>query len=64
MDKKLLIISHVADNDGITPIILAKLAFPKFDKLLLDRSEANQNVRDNLDKYDENHVGDWNSTEE
>ena len=64
MDKKLLIISHVADNDGITPIILAKLAFPKFDKLLLEISEVNQNVRDNLDKYDEIHVVDLNISEE
>ncbi len=57
-ENKLLIISHVGDPDGITPIILASFVFEKFDKLLLNPSEVDQNLKENLEKYEEIHIMD------
>ncbi len=63
-DKKLLIITHVADPDGITPLILAKLVYKDFDSLLLNPKEVDKNLKENLDKYEEIHVIDLSMSEE
>lgn len=62
-ENKLLIISHVADPDGITPIILASFVFEKFDKLLLNPMDVDKNLKENLDKYEEIHLIDLSMTE-
>ena len=48
---KSLIISHKADPDGVTVIILAKLVFQDFDYILADIEEVDTYVINNLDKY-------------
>ncbi|MEI3508003.1 MAG: hypothetical protein V8R01_02545 [Bacilli bacterium] len=63
-DKKLLIITHVADPDGITPIILAKLVYQNFDRLLLNPKDVDINLKENIDKYDEIHVIDLSMSEQ
>lgn len=55
---KKLLISHIADIDGVTPIVLASLSFHDFDYLLLDVYEVdetiNQLIEDNyLEQYNE-----------
>ena len=61
---KKLIISHKADPDGVTVIVLAKLVFKEFDYILADVLETDNYVRDNLDKYDFIYVTDLNISEE
>ena len=61
---KRLIISHIADPDGVTPIILSKLVFEEFDYILSDNKDVNDNVKNNLDKYDFIYVVDLNISEE
>lgn len=61
--NKLLIISHIADPDGITPIILASFVFPSFDKLLLNPAEVDEKLKENLDKYEEIHIIDLSMSE-
>ena len=61
---KRLIISHIADPDGVTPIILSKLVFEEFDYILSENKDVNSNVRNNLDKYDFIYVVDLNISEE
>lgn len=41
---KVFIISHIADSDGITPIILARLAFKQVDYALYEVSEVNEGI--------------------
>lgn len=61
---KRLIISHIADPDGVTPIILSKLVFEEIDYILSENKDVNSNVRNNLDKYDFIYVVDLNISEE
>ena len=61
---KRLVISHIADPDGVTPIILSKLVFEEFDYILSENKDVNSNVRNNLDKYDFIYVVDLNISEE
>lgn len=61
---KRLIISHIADPDGVTPIILSKLVFEEFDYILSENKDVNSNVKNNLDKYDFIYVVDLNISEE
>ena len=61
---KRLIISHIADPDGVTPIILSKLVFEEFDYILSENKDVNDNVKNNLDKYDFIYVVDLNISEE
>lgn len=61
---KRLIISHIADPDGVTPIILSKLVFEEFDYILSENKDVNDNVKTNLDKYDFIYVVDLNISEE
>lgn len=60
---KVLVISHVADPDGITPIILSKLVFEEFDYILSESKDVDNNVKNNLDKYDFIYVIDLNISE-
>lgn len=54
---KTFIFSHIADPDGITPIILSKLIFKNFDYLLLDNPLDNEFLNyvntHNFDDYDQ-----------
>ncbi len=61
---KRLLISHIADEDGITPVILANLVFEKLDILLLEPSEVDKKLSENIIKYDEIHIVDLNVSEE
>ena len=61
---KRLIISHIADPDGVTPIILSKLVFEEIDYILSENNDVNDNVKNNLDKYDFIYVVDLNISEE
>ena len=61
---KILIISHIADPDGVTPIILSKLVFKEFDYILSDNKDVNDNVKNNLGKYDFIYVVDLNINEQ
>jgi len=63
-EKELLLISHIADPDGITPVILAKFIFKDFDKLLLNPNEVDEKLRENIDKYKEIHIVDLPVSEE
>ena len=63
-EKELLLISHVADPDGITPVILAKFVFKEFDTLLLNPNDVDQNLKENIDKYKEIHIVDLSVSEE
>lgn len=61
---KRLIISHVADPDGVTPIILSKLVFKEFDYILSENKDVDNNVKNSLDKYDFIYVVDLNISEQ
>lgn len=62
--KKVLLISHVADEDGITPVILSKLVYKKVDTILVNVGEADQNVIENIDKYDLIYITDLSISED
>lgn len=64
IDKNLLLISHIADQDGITPIILAKLVYKKVTPILVNPGETDKAYLDNYEKYDEIHITDINISEE
>lgn len=64
VENKLLLISHVADPDGITPVILAKFTFEKFDSLLLNPKEVDEKLKENIDRYEEIHIVDLPVSEE
>lgn len=64
MENKTLIISHVADNDGITPIILANITLKDFDKKLIEVSEVDKTLKENLDKYNKIYILDLNVSDE
>lgn len=57
---KRLLISHIADEDGITPVILAKIVYGEIDTLLLNPKDADEAFLNNVDKYDSIHVVDLN----
>lgn len=59
-----LLISHIGDEDGITPVILAKFVFGKIDTLLLNPKDVDEAVKNNIDKYDEIHIVDLNVSKE
>jgi len=64
IEKKILLISHVADEDGITPIILAKQVFKEVDTILLNPGEVDEKLIENLDKYEEIYITDLSITED
>lgn len=61
---KRLLISHIGDEDGITPVILARLVFGEIDTLLLQPRDVDEAVLNNINKYDEIHVVDLNVSED
>ena len=63
-EKELLLISHVADPDGITPVILASFSFKEFDTLLLNPGEVDEKLKENIEKYKEIHIVDLPVSEE
>lgn len=63
-ENQLLLISHVADPDGITPVILAKFTFKEFDSLLLNPKEVDEKLKENIDRYEEIHIVDLPVSEE
>lgn len=64
MDKKYLLISHVADEDGITPVILSKLVFKNIDFVLTEPREVDKSYLDNVDNYDFVYITDLNVSPE
>lgn len=64
IDKNLLLISHVADEDGITPVILAKLVYKNVTPILLNPGEVDKVYLENVDNYDLVHITDLNISEE
>ncbi len=63
IDEKILLISHVADEDGITPVILAKLVYKEVDTILINPGEVDENLIPNLDKYNLIYITDLSITE-
>ena len=63
IDTKLLLISHIADEDGITPIILAKQIYKEVDTILINPGEVDETLRDNIDKYELIHITDLSISE-
>ena len=64
MENKTLIISHVGDNDGVTPIILANLSLKNFDKKLIEVNEVDKTLKENIDKYNKIYILDLNVSDE
>ena len=65
----ILLLSHIADLDGITPVILTNLINIDFDYKLFDIGDINAYLTDmidnnNLDKYDEIIITDLSVTKE
>ena len=46
---KIFLMSHIADLDGIAPVILSKLVFKDFDYKLLDIKEVDDFINESLD---------------
>ena len=66
---KVFLISHIADADGVMPVILTDLAFEKYDYKLLDIKDVdtfmNESLDNNLfDEYDKVFMTDLNISEE
>lgn len=61
---KRLVISHIADPDGVTPVILSKLVFKEFDYVLSENKDVDNNVKNNLTNYDFIYVIDLNISED
>ena len=64
IDKKILLISHIADEDGITPIILAREVFKEVDTILLNPGEVDEKLIENIDKYEEIYITDLSISED
>lgn len=64
IDTKLLLISHIADEDGITPVILAKQIYKEVDTILLNPGEVDEALKENIDKYDLIHITDLSISED
>lgn len=63
------LISHIADPDGITPVILSKIIFNNFDYLLLEVNEVNTSIsklidEKKFDNYDIIYITDLSMSEE
>lgn len=46
--KKVLLISHIADMDGLGCVILGKIVFPKMDIILIEPDELKEKIEDIL----------------
>lgn len=63
LDTKILLISHIADPDGITPVIFAQMVFKNIEIRLLEIKDVDRNIEEiipNIDNYDEVHIVDLN----
>jgi oligoribonuclease NrnB/cAMP/cGMP phosphodiesterase (DHH superfamily) len=58
------LITHIADQDGAFPIILAKLIFDKIDTFSVDIKEVDETLKKIIDIYDTIYIVDLNITEE
>ena len=45
---KILLFSHKADNDGVTPVILSKLVFDEVDYILEEPSTIDESFKNSL----------------
>ena len=63
IDEKVLLISHIADEDGITPVILTKLVYKEVDTILINPGEVDENLIQNIDKYNLIYIIDLSITE-
>ena len=45
LDKKIFLISHIADPDGLTAVILGKLVFKNCEYALANVDEVDENVK-------------------
>lgn len=67
LDTKVLLMSHIADPDGVTPVIFAKIVFKNLDVTLLETKEVDENIEkviSEIENYDEVHIVDLNMSEE
>lgn len=64
MDSKYLLISHIADEDGITPVILSKLVFKNIEFVLTEPKEVDKIYLENENKYDFIYITDLNVSPE
>lgn len=62
-EDKLLLITHIADEDGITPVILSKLVYKNVNVILTNPQEVDTYVKENITKYDIIHITDLSITE-
>ena len=62
LKQKVMLLSHIGDPDGVTPVVYAKFVFKNLEYQLLDVSEVDENVKIALqnEKYDEVHLVDLN----
>lgn len=62
LNNKVMLLSHIADPDGVTPVILAKLVYKNLEYKLLNTDEVDENVLKALENenYDEVHLVDLN----
>jgi len=66
---KILIISHISDSDGITPVILSKLVFDNVTSILVEVDSVNDEVlklinNNEIDNYDIIYITDLGLNEE
>lgn len=67
IENKVLLISHIADPDGITPVILAKTVFKNLEVSLIEIRDIDTTLKDaitKIDNYDEIHIVDLNMSYE
>lgn len=65
LKQKVMLLSHIGDPDGVTPVVYAQFVFKNLEYKLLDVSEVDENVKIALqnEKYDEVHLVDLNISE-
>lgn len=65
--SKVLLMTHRADNDGLTPVILASYVFPELEVALLEPNELDNyidNKKDELEQYEKIFITDLCPTEQ
>lgn len=63
VDEKILLISHIADEDGITPVLLVKLVYKEVETILLNPGEVDEILKENIDKYNLIYITDLSISE-
>ena len=66
LDTKIFLISHIADPDGLTAVLLGKLVFKNLEYALANVDEVDEKLKEIIEnpKYKEIHIVDLNITEE